>query len=80
MMANISGSIVTMLYNFQLMKLAGEDGVAAYGVIGYVTFIFIGIFFGYSMGVSPVISYHYGAENHDELKNLFKKNLLQKTY
>lgn len=75
MMANISGSIVTMLYNFQLMKLAGEDGVAAYGVIGYVTFIFIGIFFGYSMGVSPVISYHYGAENHDELKNLFKKSL-----
>lgn len=75
MMAQVSGSIVTMLYNFQLMKLAGEDGVAAYGVIGYVTFIFIGIFFGYSMGVSPVISYHYGAENHDELKNLFKKSL-----
>ena len=75
MMAQISGSVVTMLYNFQLMKLAGEDGVAAYGVIGYVTFIFIGIFFGYSMGISPVISFHFGAENHDELKNLFKKSL-----
>ncbi len=75
MMSEISGSIVTMLYNFQLMRLAGEDGVAAYGVIGYVTFIFIGIFFGYSMGIAPVISYHYGAENHGELKNLFKKSL-----
>lgn len=75
MMSEVSGSIVTMLYNFQLMKLAGEDGVAAYGVIGYLTFIFIGVFFGYSMGISPVISYHFGAQNHDELKNLFKKSL-----
>lgn len=75
MMAEVSGSIVTMLYNFQLIRIAGEDGVAAYGVIGYLTFIFIGLFFGYSMGVAPVISFHYGAENHDELKNLFKKSL-----
>lgn len=75
MMAEVSGSIVTMLYNFQLIRIAGEDGVAAYGVIGYLTFIFIGLFFGYSMGVAPVISFHYGAENHDELKNLFQKSL-----
>lgn len=75
MMAEVSGSIVTMLYNFQLIRIAGEDGVAAYGVIGYLTFIFIGVFFGYSMGVAPVISFHYGAKNSDELKNLFKKSL-----
>ena len=75
MMSEVSGSIVVMLYNFQLIKLAGEDGVAAYGVIGYLTFIFIGMFFGYSMGIAPVISYHYGAQNHAELKNLFTKSL-----
>lgn len=80
MMAEVSGSIVTMLYNFQLIRIAGEDGVAAYGVIGYLTFIFIGVFFGYSIGVGPVISFHYGAKNWDELKNLFKKSLKLLTY
>lgn len=73
MMSEISMSVVTMLYNFQLMRIAGENGVAAYGSIMYINFIFISIFFGFSMGVEPVVSFHYGAENHDELKNLFRK-------
>ncbi|MBR6914434.1 MAG: mate efflux family protein [Treponema sp.] len=64
-----------MLYNVQLLKYAGVDGVAAYGVIMYVGFVFAAIFIGYSMGVAPVVSYNYGAENSGELKNLFKKSL-----
>lgn len=73
--SNISMSLVNMLYNIQLMKFAGEDGVAAYGVIMYVNFVFVSIFLGYSIGSAPIISYHYGAGNHEELKNLFKKSL-----
>lgn len=76
MLTNISTSFVSMLYNFQLMKLAGENGVAAYGVIMYVNFIFMGFYFGFSVGSSPVISYHYGAENHEELQGLFRKSLV----
>ncbi len=72
---SISSSIVGMLYNVQLLKYAGVDGVAAYGVIMYVGFVFAAIFIGYSMGVAPVVSYNYGAENSGELKNLFKKSL-----
>lgn len=79
LMTNISSSIVTILYNIQLMNLAGEDGVAAYGVIMYVNFIFIAIFIGYSIGSAPIISYHYGAANHSELKNLFRKSLILNT-
>lgn len=75
MVANIAGSVVSMLYNFQLLRLIGENGVAAYGVIMYVNFIFSGIFFGYVMGGAPIVSYHYGAQNHDELHNLLRKNL-----
>ena len=73
LMTNLSSSIVGSLYNLQLMKLAGENGVAAYGTIMYANFIFVAVFFGYSIGSAPIISYHYGAANHDELKNLFKK-------
>ena len=73
---NVSGSIVSMLYNFQLMRFAGEDGVAAYGVLMYANWIFVAILFGYSTGASPVIAYHYGAQNHGELKNLFKKSMI----
>ena len=72
---NISMSLVNMLYNRQLMAYIGEDGVAAYGVIQYVAFFFVAIYIGYSMGTAPIVSYHYGAENYDELKNLFKKGL-----
>lgn len=75
MMSNISASIVTVLYNWQLLRLAGENGVAAYGVIMYVNFIFIAILFGYSMGSAPIVSFHYGAGNHGELQNLFRKSL-----
>ena len=67
-------SVVGMLYNTQLMKYAGEDGVTAYGTIMYVNFIFIAIFIGYATGVAPVISYHYGAGNTKELKSLLKKS------
>ena len=72
---NVSMSVVNMLYNRQLMAYIGEDGVAAYGVIQYVAFFFVAIYIGYSMGTAPIVSYHYGAENYDELKNLFKKGL-----
>ena len=74
-MTNISMSIVNMLYNWQLMRMLGTNGVAAYGVIMYVNFIFISIFIGYSMGSAPIVGYHYGAGNKDELKNLFKKSI-----
>lgn len=75
MMNNISGSLVSMLFNFQLMRLAGEDGVAAYGVLMYVNFIFLAIFIGYTIGTAPIIGYHYGAENHNEVKNILGKSL-----
>ena len=76
MMTNLSMSLVNMLYNFQLMRFAGANGVSAYGIIMYVSFIFVGTYLGYSIGVAPIISFHYGAGNHDELKNLFKKSLV----
>ncbi len=76
LMSNISSSVVSMLYNFQLMRLAGEDGVSAYGVLMYVQFIFISIYIGYSIGCAPVVSYHFGAQNHGELKNLLSKSVL----
>lgn len=75
MMTNISLSLVNMLYNFQLMRFAGEDGVAAYGVVMYAAFIFLGVFAGYSSGSSPIMGYHYGAQNHQEMKNVLKKSL-----
>ena len=76
LMSSISMSIVGMLYNAQLMKYAGEDGVAAYGVLMYVSMIFLAVFIGYSVGVAPVIGYHYGAGNHGELKGLLRKSLI----
>lgn len=75
LMTNLSMSLVNMLYNIQLMKLAGEDGVAAYGVIMYVNFIFLATFIGYSIGSAPIVGYHFGARNHNELKNLFRKSM-----
>ena len=76
LMSNISMSLVSMLYNVQLMKYAGEDGVAAYGVLMYVNMIFLAAFIGYSIGTAPVIGYHYGAGNHEELGSLLRKSLL----
>ena len=75
LMTNISMSLVNILYNFQLMHYIGEDGVASYGIIMYVSFIFAAIFIGYSIGSAPIIGYHYGAGNHTELKGLFRKSL-----
>ena len=76
LMSNISMSIVSMLYNLQLMKYAGADGIAAYGVLMYVSMIFQAIFIGYAVGVAPVVGYHYGAQNHGELKGLLRQNLV----
>lgn len=76
LMSNISSSLVGMLYNFQLMRLIGEDGVSAYGVLMYVQFIFVAIFIGYSIGSAPVVSFHFGAQNHSELKSLLRKSVL----
>ncbi len=75
LMSNISGSLIGMLYNAQLMRFLGEDGVATYGVLMYVQFIFVAIDIGYSIGCAPIISYHYGARNHPELRNLLTKGL-----
>lgn len=76
LMTNVSLSLVNMLYNLQLIKYAGENGVAAYGVIMYVNFIFVGVFIGYAFGSAPIIGYNYGAGNKEELQNVYKKSLL----
>ena len=75
LMSNLSMSLVSMLYNLQLMAHAGEDGIAAYGVIMYVNFIFIAVFIGLSIGAAPIIGFNHGAQNHPELKNVLKKCL-----
>lgn len=74
LMSNISASVVSMLYNAQLLRYAGEDGVAAYGVLMYVSLVFQAVFIGYSVGTAPVIGYHYGAQNHGELRGLRRKS------
>lgn len=76
LLSNISASLVSMLYNAQLLKYAGEDGVAAYGVLMYLNMVFQSVFIGFSVGTAPVVSYHFGAENFGELKNLLKKSLV----
>lgn len=76
LVSNISANIVSMLFNVQLIKYAGENGVASYGVLMYLCFIFNAIFFGYAIGVAPIVSYHYGAKNHEELSNILKKSLI----
>ena len=76
LMSNISSSFVSMLYNFQLLRFAGEDGVSAYGVLMYVQFIFVAIYVGYAVGSAPIVGFHYGAKNHNELKNLLRKSTL----
>ena len=76
LMNNISISLVSMLYNMQLLRYAGENGIAAYGVLMYVSMIFQAVFVGFSVGSAPVISYHYGAQNESELKNLLKKSVV----
>ena len=75
LMSNISASVVNILYNYQLMLRAGENGVAAYGVMMYMSFVFSAVYLGYAVGCAPIISFHYGAANRDELKNLFRKSI-----
>ena len=76
LITNISLSVVSILYNAQLMKYIGIDGVSAYGIMMYLGFIFIAVFLGYSLGSAPIIGYHYGAKNKRELKNVFKKSVM----
>lgn len=75
LMSNIASSVVSMMYNFQLMRLIGENGVSAYGVLMYIAFIFVAVDIGYSVGAAPIVGYHYGAGNTDELKNILRKSL-----
>ena len=75
LMTNLSMSLVNILYNYQLLRFAGEDGVAAYGVIMYAAFLFVAVFVGYAVGSAPLVSYHYGARNQSEVNNLFTKSL-----
>lgn len=79
LMSNVSASVVSIVYNYQLLRYLGEDGVSAYGVLMYVQFVFVAIFVGYAVGSAPIVSYHYGAQNDSELKNLLKKSLLLMT-
>lgn len=74
LVTNISMSVVSILYNFRLMVLVGEDGVASYGAVMYVGFVFVAVFLGYAIGSAPVIGFHFGAQNHGELKSLFRKS------
>ncbi|MDO5784125.1 MAG: MATE family efflux transporter [Eubacteriales bacterium] len=76
LMSNISMSVVSMLYNAQLLKYAGQDGIAAYGVLMYINMIFQAVFLGFSVGAAPIIGYHYGAQNKKELKGLLKRGLI----
>ncbi len=76
LLSNVASSVVSMIYNMQLLKFAGEDGVSAYGIIMYASFIFAAVFMGYAIGVAPIISYNYGAQNKDELKNMFRKSTI----
>ena len=75
-LSNVSASFVSMVYNKQLMSYKGQDGVTAYGIIMYASFIFAAVFIGYAIGTAPIIGYNYGAKNHDELKNVFKKSMI----
>ena len=75
LMSNLSASVVSILYNLQLMHIIGEAGVAAYSVMMYVDFAFAAVFLGFSMGVGPIISFHFGADNHSELNNVFSKSM-----
>ena len=75
LMSNLSMSLVNILYNYQLLRFAGEDGVAAYGVIMYASFLFVAVFVGYAVGSAPIVSYHYGARNRKEVNNLYRKSL-----
>lgn len=76
MMTNLSGAVVSLLYNYQLLRLAAEDGVAAYGAIMYVSFVFTAFHFGYAIGCNPIVGYHYGAGNEAELKSVLRKSLI----
>lgn len=75
LMSNLSASVVSILFNLQLMRIIGESGVAAYSVMMYVDFAFAAVFLGFSMGVGPIISFHFGADNWEELKNVFCKSI-----
>ena len=76
LMTNVSMSVVSMLYNYQLMTMAGEDGIAAYGVMMYVGFVFVAVFIGFAIGSAPIVGFHYGAGNHGELKSLLRKSVI----
>lgn len=76
LMGNISMSLVSMLYNYQLLKFSGEDGIAAYGVLMYVNLIFLSVFIGFSTGIAPVVGFHFGAENKQELRGLLRKSFV----
>ena len=75
LMSNLSASVVSILFNLQLMHIIGEQGVAAYSVMMYVDFAFAAVFLGFSMGNGPIVSFHFGADNRDELKNVFRKSI-----
>lgn len=72
MVTNLSGAVVTFLYNFMMLKYLGESGVAAITIVLYGQFLFNALYMGFSMGVAPVISYNYGSDNRRLLQRIFK--------
>lgn len=76
LLGNIAMSLVSMIYNAKLLQIADKAGVSAFGVIMYVQFIFVAIFIGYCIGTAPIIGYNFGANNREELRNIFKKSMI----
>ena len=76
MVTNLSTTVVQTLYNIRLMGLVGEAGVAAYGIILYVMFVFTALYYGYAMGAAPLVGFHFGARNRKELQSLFRKSIV----
>ncbi len=75
MVSSVTSSVIGILYNFQLLKFAGENGLASYGTVMYLDFVFLSVFIGYAIGSAPIVGYHYGAQNHGELRNMLQKSL-----
>ena len=72
MVSNLAMSVVNLMFNWYMIKMAGEKGVAAISIVLYAQFIFHSIYIGFSNGVAPVISYNYGEQNHIQLKRLYR--------
>ncbi len=76
MVTNLSNAVTTFLFNFTLLQFYGEDGVASITIILYFQYLFTALYFGYSNGIAPIISYKYGNDDRKQLQALFKNSVL----